>query len=302
MVNEAATSSERMMTPELMVTGEAVALEVLPASPGTRILAGIIDYTLYAMGLLITIITGSVIANKYLFSPSSQALAAVAVALVLLAWLVMVPLTVELLTRGRSAGRLVTGLRIVRDDGGAVRLRHSLVRALVGVVEIWLFLGVPATAACVVTRRGKRLGDLLAGTYAVRDRNGVRDAPPILMPPELAAWAANADLRALPGHEALVIRTFLQRASSMQAQARLRLAMQLAAQAEPYVAPPPPPGTHPERFLAALLAARRDREFMLELRDRRVEDGVRASLQTPPHQVARPGDQSSVFSPRSTRR
>ena len=29
-------SSERMMTPELMITGEAVALEIIPASVGLR--------------------------------------------------------------------------------------------------------------------------------------------------------------------------------------------------------------------------------------------------------------------------
>ncbi|MBE6480918.1 MAG: RDD family protein [Actinomyces ruminicola] len=287
MVNGVVASSERMMTPELMVTGEAVALEVLPASPGARILSGLIDYALYGMGLAITLITAAVVGDRIVDNPS-EALVVMLFSLAVLGWLVGVPLAVEVLSRGRSAGRMVTGSRIVRDDGGAVRLRHSLVRVLVGVLEIWLLAGVPAVAACVVTRRGKRLGDLLAGTYAVRDRNGSGDAPPILMPPELAAWAADADLRALPGHLALVVRTFLQRASSMQPQARARLATQLAAQAEPYVAPPPPPHTHPERFLAAMLAARRDREFMLELRDRRLEDEARSTLQTPPHEVAAP--------------
>ncbi|WP_103063624.1 RDD family protein [Actinomyces qiguomingii] len=287
MTNGDAASSERMMTPDLMVTGEAVALEVLPASPGSRILAGFIDYALYSAGLVATIITGFTIGES-IFPDPSEALVLALVSLVFLGWVVGAPLAVEVLTRGRSAGRMVTGSRIVRDDGGAVRLRHSLVRALVGVVEIWLLAGTPAMAACVVTRRGKRLGDLLAGTYAVRDRNGASDAPPILMPPELAGWAAAADLRALPGHLALVARTFLQRASTMQPQARVRLAMQLAAQAEPYVAPPPPPHTHPERFLAAILAARRDREFMLELRDRRLEDRARDALGSQPHQVHPP--------------
>ncbi|PHP52421.1 RDD family protein [Actinomyces ruminis] len=287
MVSGDAASSERMMTPELMVTGEAIALEVLPASPGSRILSGIIDYALYGAGMLITLVTAATAGGR-IFPNVSEALASALVALAFFGWMVVAPLTVEVLTRGRSAGRMVTGSRIVRDDGGAVRLRHCLVRALVGVVEIWMLAGIPAVAACVVTRRGKRLGDLLAGTYAVRDRNGAADAPPILMPPELADWAAGADLRALPGHLALAARTFLQRASSMQPQARARLALQLAAQAEPYVAPPPPPNTHPERFLAAILAARRDREFMLEIRDRRLEDQARAALQALPHEVAVP--------------
>ena len=162
---------------------------------------------------------------------------------------------------------------MVRDDGGAIRLRHGLVRVLVAVLEIWLTYGVMAALVCVVTRRGKRLGDLLAGTYAVRERSAAQAAPPVLMPPELAAWAAQADLRALPGNLALIGRTFLQRGSSMQPAPRARLAAQLAAAVEPYVFPPAPVGTHPERFLAAVLAERRDREFMLELRDRRMDQG-----------------------------
>ena len=270
MTNEAVASSERMMTPDVVITGEAVALEVRAASAGLRILSGLIDYTLYSGGLLMTVITLSTIPTTAL---PSEAVQIVVVSLVLLLWMLVVPLAVEVLSRGRSAGRLVTGTRVVRDDGGAIRLRHGLVRVLVAVLEIWLTYGVVAALVCVVTRRGKRLGDLLAGTYVVHERSATLAAPPVLMPPELAAWAAQADLRALPGNLALIGRTFLQRGSSMQPAPRARLAAQLAAAVEPYVFPPVPAGTHPERFLAAVLAERRDRELMIELRDRRMDQG-----------------------------
>ena len=52
-------SSERMMTPELMITGEAVALEIIPASVGLRLLSGLIDYGLYAAGAVLTLTTWS---------------------------------------------------------------------------------------------------------------------------------------------------------------------------------------------------------------------------------------------------
>ncbi len=42
--------------------------------------------------------------------------------------LVVVPMTVELATQGKSLGRLAVGARIVRDDGGAVGFRHSFIR------------------------------------------------------------------------------------------------------------------------------------------------------------------------------
>lgn len=275
MSNETLASSERMMVPEVVITGEAVALEVRAASAGLRILSGLIDYSLYAGGLVMSLLSW----NKVSLSPSSEAIALVLLSLALLFWMLLLPLTIEVLSRGQSAGRLITGTRVVRDDGGSIRFRHALVRTLLATIEIWLAYGVLASLVCIVTRRGKRLGDLLAGTYVVHERSAIQTAPPVLMPPELAGWASQADLRALPGHLALVARTFLQRGSAMRPAPRARLSVQLAAAVEPYVAPPAPEGTHPERFLAAVLAERRDREYMLELRDRRADhDEAEAGL------------------------
>ena len=275
MSNETLASSERMMVPEVVITGEAVALEVRAASAGLRILSGLIDYSLYAGGLVMSLLSW----NKVSLSPSSEAIVIVLFSLTLLFWMLLLPLTIEVLSRGQSAGRLVTGTRVVRDDGGSIRVRHALVRTLLATIEIWLAYGVLASLTCIVTRRGKRLGDLLAGTYVVHERSAIQTAPPVLMPPELAGWASQADLRALPGNLALVARTFLQRGSAMQPAPRARLSVQLAAAVEPYVAPPAPEGTHPERFLAAVLAERRDREYMLELRDRRADhDEAEAGL------------------------
>lgn len=275
------TSSERRIEQERMVTGEAVALDVVPASVGSRLLSGAIDYGIMATGLLLSISSMSVVA------PGTSSLAAVTTlaGLILFFWVIVVPVTVETLSRGRSAGRLVTGTRVVRDDGGAVRVRHALVRTLVAVVEVILSSGLLAVCSCIVTRRGKRLGDLLAGTYVVHDRTGARGAPPLLMPPELAQWAGGADLHALPGQLALVARSFLQRTTSLDPASRQRIGTELAQQVLPLVAPPPPAGTHPERFLAAVLVERRDRELVLALRDRSVDEQLRLAEDTSVYSV-----------------
>ena len=207
--------------------------------------------------------------------------------LVILAWLVVIPLLVELLSGGRSLGRMVTGARVVRDDGGTVRLRHCLVRTLLAVVEIWGTWAVPALCASIVSKRGKRFGDMLAGTYVVREHHRSLAAPPLLMPPELAQWAAGTDLRALPGNLSLTARTFLQRASSLVPSSRHQLGLELASQVQGYVSPPPPAGTHPERFLAAVLTERRNRELVLESRDRRLEEDVLRDMARPPYGVGR---------------
>ena len=279
------TSSERMMTPELMITGEAVALEIIPASVGLRLLSGLIDYGLYAAGAVLTLATWSA-AQAHLYPGMSFAAAIAQVSVLALTWMVVIPLTIEVLSRGSSAGRLVTGCRVVRDDGGAIRLRHSLVRALAAVIEVWLVQGIPAVCSCIVTKRGKRLGDLLAGTYVINERSGAMSAPPLIMPPELAGWAAQTDIRPLPGNLALAGRTFLQRTATLQPAARARLGADLAARVLPFVAPPPPADTHPERFLAAVLCERRDRELAMNLRDRALEERDVLRLERLPYGVA----------------
>ena len=279
------TSSERMMTPELMITGEAVALEVTPASVGLRLLSGLIDYGLYAGGAVLSLATWSTVQHR--LSPGmSNAVAVAQISVLILTCTVVIPLTIEVLSRGRSAGRLVTGCRVVRDDGGAIRLRHCLVRTLTAVIEVWLIQGIPAVCSCVVTRRGKRLGDLLAGTYVINERSGAMSVPPLIMPPELAHWAAQTDIRPLPGNLALAGRTFLQRTATLQPDARARLGADLAARGLPFVAPTPPAGTHPERFLAAVLCERRDRELTMNLHDRALEERDVLRLGRLPYGVA----------------
>ena len=139
------TSSERMIEPELLITGEAVALEITPATVANRIASGLIDYTVYALGAALSVfaVMGLVIGDGSALKEDLALLKAL-LSLVALAWLVVIPLLVELFSRGRSLGRMVTGARVVRDDGGTVRLRHCLVRTLLAVVEIWGTWAVPA--------------------------------------------------------------------------------------------------------------------------------------------------------------
>ena len=132
----------------------------------------------------------------------------------LVAWLVY-PITIETLTRGRSLGKMAAGLRTVRDDAGPITFRHAFTRGLLGVVEVYLFWGVPAVIASILSSKGKRLGDMLAGTYVVRDRVTAPLPPPVPMPPQLAGWAMNADITQLPDDLAMAVRTFLPAAPTM---------------------------------------------------------------------------------------
>lgn len=244
------------MTEDEILIGEGVVLDARPASFATRAVAGAIDLTVVGIASLVV----AMLALAAGSAADDAAFAALALVLVVVVT-VGVPTTVETLSRGRSLGKLAMGIRVVRDDGGPVRFRHAIIRSLVGLFEIWITAGAVALFASLLSSRGKRLGDMVAGTYAVGVRGGARALPPLVGPPELAAWASQTDIRRLPDGLALSARQFLARADKLHLASRVSLGMELASQVEQYVAPGPPPGTHPERFLAAVLAERRDREF-----------------------------------------
>ena len=92
----------------------------------------------------------------------------------------------------------VLGLRVVRDDGGTVTAQQSFVRALIGIVEIYALLGGPAFFCCLVSSRGKRIGDYAAGTYVVRDRVSLALPPP----PPMPSAARLVGRHGRPGHPA----------------------------------------------------------------------------------------------------
>ena len=243
-----------------ILIGEGVALESGAAPVTMRMLSGLIDVTVTVVLLILTFSIFDAVAGGLGTAWS----AAISVAITF-GILVLLPMTVETLTRGRSLGRLAAGLRVVRDDGGPVTVRHAFIRALVGVLEIYMTAGTLAVTVSLLSPRGKRIGDYLAGTYAMRTRGSGTRLAPVSMPVHLAHWANTADIARLPDSLALTGRLFLGRAATLRPESRDRIGRQLAAEVEPFVAPLPPPGTHPEYFLAAVLAARRDREYQLEL-------------------------------------
>jgi len=185
------------------------------------------------------------------------AFAAFAIALLVLV-VVVVPTIVEFATRGRSLGKLALGLRVVREDGGAIGLRHALIRALTGVLEIWMTFGGLAALIGLLDPKGRRLGDLLAGTYSQVERVPRVARPVWAVPAELEPWAQVADVATLPDALARRISAFLTNAERMTPDSRERLALSLADAAANHVSPVPEVSA--ELFIAGVAALRRDRE------------------------------------------
>ncbi|MFE6647757.1 RDD family protein [Nocardioides sp. NPDC057772] len=261
---ERAQPERALLTDDDLITGDAVALDLPAAGVGMRLLSGLIDLLVTCALLVIVLIVFMTAAFG-----TDDALAWAAYIAATATVFVVFPTTLETLTRGRSIGKLALGLRVVRDDGGAVSFHHTFVRALIGYVEIYATFGAAAFLTAMIHPRGKRLGDIAAGTYVIRVRVPLQPLAPIQMPPALAVWASRADVAAIPVGLSLAVRRFLsgEVGTHTDPARRHALAERLATSVQEYVAPGPPPGTPPEAYLAAVLATRRDRDAARLARD-----------------------------------
>jgi uncharacterized RDD family membrane protein YckC len=255
---------------EEIVTGEAVVLDLPYARFPTRMLAHLID-------MLVQILLFTIIVVLAAAGAGSHSLDTASVAAILaggfVAAIVGYPAAFETLSRGRTLGKLALGLRVVADDGGPERFRPALVRALAGSVECWALLGVPALVTAMLSARGKRLGDIFAGTFVVRERaprpaGGAYSVGAYRVPigltavnPALRGWAAALDLSGLPEPVAAAAASYLSRYWQLNAPERDQLGWQLAADIAARVAPAPPPGLPAVDYLHTVLAERRHREF-----------------------------------------
>ncbi len=238
-----------------VVTGEAVILDLRHARLPSRALAVLIDVILQVAVLL-----GLVLLAGRLLRDSDSALTAAVQLVLVVAVLVGYPVLAETVFSGRTLGKAALGLRVVRDDGGPIRFRQALVRGLLGFfVDLWLTSGIGAIVSATISTRGKRLGDVLAGTVVIRDRVPTGGGPAPAMPPGLASWAAGADLSRVDDRLALAARQVLSRSRQLSPAAYADLCRRLATAVAAVVSPAPPPGTPPDCYLGAVLAERRRR-------------------------------------------
>ncbi|HLS00553.1 MAG TPA: RDD family protein, partial [Beutenbergiaceae bacterium] len=114
-----------------VMTGEAVALDIRPANPVQILIAGAIDLFVEACIAIATFLTlfryGSL---PYFEAESTYSIIGVVTGFII------VPSVVETLSGGRSLGKWILSVRIVRDDGGRIRFRHAFIRSLLSIFEI----------------------------------------------------------------------------------------------------------------------------------------------------------------------
>ncbi len=231
-------------------TPEGVSLELTLAGLGSRAIAGCVDLVL--KGLLLVCLLVLFLAILGL----EGALIVVPAAML---GMLLYDVGFETLAGGRTPGKRMSGLRVVRSSGRPVDVTASVIRNAMRLVDGLALSYLPTIVSILVTQRNQRLGDLAADTVVIRDRREIDTAVHRSAPPAPAGdpfgTGPRWDVSAVSAEDTATIRAFLERRSELAAPARARLAAQLDAGLRPLVG-----GVDerdPERFLEILYDAKR---------------------------------------------
>lgn len=177
-------------------TPERVAFQYPIAGIGSRFLAQAID--LIVFGLLALVIGIAAAAFGAVFHNSQLAL---------LLWLLLsfclifgYFLVSEALFGGQTLGKRMLRLRVVQDRGEPIGFSQAAVRNLIRIVDFLPFFYGIGLVALFINGRGKRLGDLAAGTLVVRERERINlyDLAATAQPEPEAAPAAAPSIWSTP--------------------------------------------------------------------------------------------------------
>jgi len=205
-------------------TPERVPLHFALASIGNRFIACAIDHTIQIVTLIVVGIFFAIISNASSFGSRLMNAPKWVIALLIVIQFVIFDgyfAVFEWLWRGQTPGKRWLKLRVIREDGRPISFFEAVVRNLLRVVD---FLVPPFYSIGLIsvfaTERDQRVGDLVAGTVVVREREAEAPAfaevfaSPIsdaALRRSFAPVAFTANLDKLTEQEITVVERFLRR-------------------------------------------------------------------------------------------
>ncbi len=198
-------------------TPESVSVTYRLAGLGSRGTAALID-----TGLLLLIIMAEVIVGLFAAFGSMRLMGEAARGLfVWIAAAVVVVVFVtywgyfilgEVIAGGRTPGKRVMGIRVVRDDGSRVGAVDSVIRNLVRAIDLMPGTYAVGILSILLSDKAKRLGDMAAGTAVIEDLGRETAGAP---------YAAETDERVA------LVSEYLERRTEFTPEARYQVAVTL---------------------------------------------------------------------------
>lgn len=205
-------------------TPERVPLHFALASIGNRFIACAIDHGIQILALVFLALIVILISNFSSFGDTIQNMPKWVIALGIVIFFVILDgyfVAFEWLWSGQTPGKRWMKLRVIREDGRPITFFEAMVRNLLRDFDIMpgLFYSV-GLVSVFATEKDQRIGDLVAGTVVVREREAEAPAfaevfaSPVADPALRRSFPPAhfaADLKSLTAKEIEVVETFLRR-------------------------------------------------------------------------------------------
>jgi uncharacterized RDD family membrane protein YckC len=136
----------------------------------------------------------------------------------------------EWLWEGRTPGKRLLGLRVIRDGGVALDFTSSAIRNCVRIVELILGFYAISAVSALLSPRNQRLGDYAAATLVVRDNAYERRR---ITAPRGDGERDDPLTRDLSSEERELVRRYVDRRESLTAESRDALATRIATAIRP---------------------------------------------------------------------
>lgn len=156
-------------------TCQNVGIEHNIASIGERMLAHLIDYSVFFAYFLTVWMLGSAVG---LFD-------SLAFIVIILIPLFLYDIFFEYFYNGQSLGKKIVRIKVVRLDGTPATFSNYIIRWLFRVIDNLLIWGAISSFTIIFNGRGQRLGDIAAGTTVIRigHRLTLQEAIYVIVPP-----------------------------------------------------------------------------------------------------------------------
>jgi uncharacterized RDD family membrane protein YckC len=145
-------------------TAQNIDIDYEVAGLGERIIARIIDYSLYlAVFLLYSLLFRNVTSHAVLYHYSLPEI-------LFFVFYGFYDLVAEIFFNGQSLGKYIMKIRVVSLDGGRPRVGQYLLRYVFRIVDFGLTFQVGAILSVAITENRQRIGDIVANTTLIKTK------------------------------------------------------------------------------------------------------------------------------------
>ena len=168
------------MTQIAINTTQNVQINFTAAGVGDRILAFLVDFLIKVAYLVVVygVFFYLLGINNYL--SSADYWTSFATFIIFALPYVFYTLILESVFEGQTVGKKLLKIKVVKIDGYQATFADYLIRWFMRIIDMWLLYCVVALISVVSSKKGQRLGDMVAGTSVITLKNNVTISSTIL--------------------------------------------------------------------------------------------------------------------------